>query len=183
MSKWLIFECIDHAVLCCSNALYLLVSVSQRLMFTSESGGAISYLDETLRRARLHIKRLFDRFIVSSPPHMYSCCEAKLYSMVIFVWQANKKRQIEEMKVPRTGKCGILPCVSVFDEFASRAESIVMGTERRAELDKAYQQIIDALFKTLERAAVGHPRTPPDVIKFGMIRLPYINFMRCIIFH
>lgn len=72
------------------------------------------------------------------------------------------------MKVPRTGKCGILPCVSVFDEFASRAESIVMGTERRAELDKAYQQIIDALFKTVERAAVGHPKTPPDVIKFGM---------------
>ena len=34
-------------------------------MFTSESGGAISYLDETLRRARLHIKRLFDKFIVS----------------------------------------------------------------------------------------------------------------------
>ena len=71
------------------------------------------------------------------------------------------------MKVPRAGKCGILPCVSVFDEFASRAESIVMGTERRAELDKAYQQIIDALFKTVERAAVGHPKTPPDVIKFG----------------
>lgn len=71
------------------------------------------------------------------------------------------------MKVPRTGKCGILPCVNVFDEFASRSESIVMGTERRAELDKAYQQIIDALFKTVERAAVGHPKTPPDVIKFG----------------
>ena len=71
------------------------------------------------------------------------------------------------MKVPRGGKCGILPCVSVFEEFAGRAESIVMGTERRAELDKAYQQIIDALFKTVERAAVGHPKTPPDVIKFG----------------
>jgi hypothetical protein len=71
------------------------------------------------------------------------------------------------MKIPRTGKCGILPCVSVFDEFASRAESIVMGTERRAELDKAYQQIIEALFKTVERAAVGHPKTPTDIIKFG----------------
>ena len=35
-------------------------------MFASESGGAISYLDETLRRARLHIKRLFDKLIVSS---------------------------------------------------------------------------------------------------------------------
>lgn len=65
----------------CSNALYLLVSVSQRLMFTSESGGAISYLDETLRRARLHIKRLFDRFIVSTPPLLLG---GKV-SMVIFI--------------------------------------------------------------------------------------------------
>lgn len=57
--------CVDLSVTYLSNALYLLVSVSQRLMFTSESGGAISYLDETLRRARLHIKRLFDKLIVS----------------------------------------------------------------------------------------------------------------------
>ena len=57
--------CADLSVTYLSNALYLLVSVSQRLMFTSESGGAISYLDETLRRARLHIKRLFDKLIVS----------------------------------------------------------------------------------------------------------------------
>lgn len=73
------------------------------------------------------------------------------------------------MKVPRGGKCGILPCVAVFEEFAGRAESIVMGTERRAELDKAYQQLIEALFKTVERASVGHPKTPPDVIKFGRL--------------
>lgn len=83
--------------------------------------------------------------------------------------QSSKKRQIEEMKVPRSGKCGVLPCVAVFEEFAGRAESIVMGTERRAELDKAYQQLIEALFKTVERAAVGHPKTPPDVIKFGKL--------------
>lgn len=74
------------------------------------------------------------------------------------------------MKVPRSGKCGILPCVAIFEEFADRAEGIVMGTERRAELDKAYQQLIDALFKTVERAAVGHPKTPPDVIKFGKLQ-------------
>ena len=87
-------------------------------------------------------------------------------SLCCFI-QRTKKRQIEEMKLPRSGKCGILPCVSVFEEFAGRAESIVMGTERRAELDKAYQQLIEALFKTIERAAIGHPKTPSDVIKFG----------------
>lgn len=52
---------------CCyvsSNALYLLVFVSQRLIFAEESG-RVSYLDETLKKALLHIKRLFDKFIVS----------------------------------------------------------------------------------------------------------------------
>lgn len=89
--------------------------------------------------------------------------------MPLILLQMNKKRQIEETKVPRSGKCGILPCAFVFEEFAERAESIVMGTERRAELDKAYQQLIEALFKTIERAADAHPKTPPDIIKFGMV--------------
>ena len=66
----------------------------------------------------------------------------------------------------------------MFEEFAGRAESIVMGTERRAELDKAYQQLIDALFKTVERAAVGHPKTPPDIIKFGRTAPTLILMMR-----
>lgn len=53
------------AHLSCSNALFLLVYVSQQLMFAVESGTALSYLDETLRKACLHIRRLFDKFIVS----------------------------------------------------------------------------------------------------------------------
>ncbi len=49
-----------------SNALHLLVNVSQRLMFALESGGRVmSYLDETLKKALLYIKRLFDKLIVS----------------------------------------------------------------------------------------------------------------------
>lgn len=47
-----------------SNALYLLVTVSQRLMFAQESG-SMSYLDETLKKALVFVKRLFDKFIVS----------------------------------------------------------------------------------------------------------------------
>lgn len=50
--------------LCVSNSLYLLVFVSQRLIFSEESGGTVSYLDETLKKALLHIMRLFDRLIV-----------------------------------------------------------------------------------------------------------------------
>ncbi|XP_064407161.1 exocyst complex component 1-like [Halichondria panicea] len=125
------------------NALHLLVNVSQRLMFALESGGRVmSYLDETLKKALLYIKRLFDKLIV------------------------NKRRQIEDMKVPRGAKAGVLPCVLWFKDFAERAESIVMGTDRRADLDKAYQTLTDALFKTIDRVATEHQKTPNDVIKF-----------------
>ena len=72
------FNCIcnlcyrDDASFYFSNALYLLVFVSQRLMFAFESGGALSYLDETLKKALLHIRRIFDKFIVST--YMKSFC-------------------------------------------------------------------------------------------------------------
>ena len=79
----------------------------------------------------------------------------------------SKKREIEEIKVSRSAKCGVLPCVEIFNKFAGRAESIVMGTDRRTDLDKAYAVLIDAVFRTIERAANEHPKTPPDVIKFG----------------
>ena len=82
--------------------------------------------------------------------------------------QISKRRQIEDMKVPRGAKCGVLPCVTWFKEFAERAEAIVMGTDRRAELDKAYQTLMDAVFKTIERVASEHQKTPPDVIRFGL---------------
>ena len=42
-----------------------------------------------------------------------------------------------------------------------------MATDRRAELDKAYKALSETLFSTIERVAREHPKTPPDVIKFG----------------
>lgn len=55
----------------------------------------------------------------------------------------------------------------MFEDFAERSERIVMAADRRTELDKAYQVLIDALFGTIERVAFDHPKTPHDVIKFG----------------
>lgn len=41
-------------------------------MFAMESGGStMSYLDETLKKALLYIKRLFDKFVVSRWPIVY----------------------------------------------------------------------------------------------------------------
>lgn len=84
-----------------------------------------------------------------------------------FYFKEEKGRQILDVKFPRGSKCGILQCVRVFEDFAERAERIVMVADRRTELDKAYQVLIETLFKTVERVAHDHPKTPHDVIKFG----------------
>jgi hypothetical protein len=83
------------------------------------------------------------------------------------VLKDEKSKQILDVKFPRGSKCGILPCVRVFEDFAERAERIVMAEDRRTELDKAYQFLIETLFQSVERAALEHPKTPCDVIKFG----------------
>ena len=85
----------------------------------------------------------------------------------LFLPQMTRKRAIDEMKVPKGGKCGVLACVVMFGEFSERAESIIMGGDRRSELDKAYTSLIDSVFTTIERVAKEHTKTPADVIRFG----------------
>ena len=75
------------------------------------------------------------------------------------------------MKTPKSTKCGVLSCVVMFGEFSERAESIIMGGDRRIELDKAYTILIDSVFITIERVAKEHTKTPPDVIRFGQLSL------------
>ena len=84
-----------------------------------------------------------------------------------FAPQLTRVTTVNEMKVPRGNKCGILPCVSLLRDFIVRAEAIVGETGRRTELDKAYQVLIDSVFATIERVASEHQKTPPDVVKLG----------------
>ena len=74
---------------------------------------------------------------------------------------------MSDVKFPRGSKCGILSCVRVFEDFAEHSERIVMAADRRTELDKAYQVLLEKVFQTIDRVALEHPKTPHDVIKFG----------------
>lgn len=47
-----------------SNSLYLLTTISQRLMVSAESGAMMSELDQTLKKALVCVRRLFDSFTV-----------------------------------------------------------------------------------------------------------------------
>lgn len=53
---------------------------------------------------------------------------------------------MEEVKISKKSKVGILPFVTNFEEFAELAETIFRNAERRGDLDKAYVKLIRAVF-------------------------------------
>lgn len=53
---------------------------------------------------------------------------------------------MEEVKISKKSKVGILPFVAEFEEFAGLAESIFKSAERRGDLDKAYTKLIRGVF-------------------------------------
>jgi len=52
-------------------------------------------------------------------------------------------------------------------EFARQAEAIFRGSERRADLDKAYQKLVAAIFSEISRVANESQKTPREVVLFG----------------
>lgn len=53
---------------------------------------------------------------------------------------------MEEVKISKKSKVGILSFVTGFEEFAELAETIFRNAERRGDLDKAYVKLIKAVF-------------------------------------
>ncbi|XP_065898319.1 exocyst complex component 1-like isoform X2 [Dysidea avara] len=123
------------------NALYLQLYV-MKYAFELKEKIKPSYLDHVLVNSLMTINRLSDDFI------------------------KGQLSAIKEMKVPRKGRCGILDCVHSFENFAKRAEDIAGQIKRRYELDTSYKILIKAVFEAIERVAVSHHKTPPNVIRF-----------------
>lgn len=63
-----------------------------------------------------------------------------------FAFQSNQIKQMEDVKISKKSKVGILPFVAEFEEFAALAESIFKNAERRGDLDKAYLKLIRGVF-------------------------------------
>ncbi|XP_052872288.1 exocyst complex component 1 [Anopheles cruzii] len=119
-------------------SLYVLVRLTQHVMSAQD---AHSFLSMTFASALVHVKRSFDKFM-----------QLQLQS-------------IEESKIPKRSKCGLLPYVENFEEFAVTAESIFKKTERRNDLDKWYLKLAEAIFERISLQAVEHPKTPHQVVK------------------
>lgn len=67
---------------------------------------------------------------------------------------------MEEVKISKKSKVGILPFVTGFEEFAELAETIFRNAERRGDLDKAYVKLITAVF--MNGKTTGHSDSNTD---------------------
>uniref|UniRef100_A0A672QY36 Exocyst complex component 1 n=1 Tax=Sinocyclocheilus grahami TaxID=75366 RepID=A0A672QY36_SINGR len=103
------------------NSLYMLVKMSHHV-WTAQNVDPASYLSTTLGNVLVTVKRNFDKCI------------------------SGQIRQMEEVKISKKSKVGILPFVTGFEEFAKLAEAIFRNAERRGDLDKAYIKLIRAHF-------------------------------------
>uniref|UniRef100_A0A8C9YIH9 Exocyst complex component 1 n=1 Tax=Sander lucioperca TaxID=283035 RepID=A0A8C9YIH9_SANLU len=121
------------------NSLYMLVKMSHHV-WTAENVDPASYLSTTLGNVLVTVKRNFDKCI------------------------SGQIRQMEEVKISKKSKVGILLFVTAFEEFAELAETIFRNAERRGDLDKAYVKLIRAVFVNVEKVANESQKTPRDVV-------------------
>ncbi|XP_067993819.1 exocyst complex component 1 isoform X2 [Melanerpes formicivorus] len=121
------------------NSLYMLVKMSHHV-WTAQNVDPASFLSTTLGNVLVTVKRNFDKCI------------------------SNQMKQMDEVKISKKSKVGILPFVAEFEEFAALAESIFKSAERRGDLDKAYTKLIRAVFVSVEKVANESQKTPRDVV-------------------
>ncbi|XP_040527416.1 exocyst complex component 1 isoform X5 [Gallus gallus] len=121
------------------NSLYMLVKMSHHV-WTAQNVDPASFLSTTLGNVLVTVKRNFDKCI------------------------SNQMKQMDEVKISKKSKVGILPFVAEFEEFAALAESIFKNAERRGDLDKAYTKLIRAVFISVEKVANESQKTPRDVV-------------------
>lgn len=120
-----------------SYSLYVLVRLSQHVMTATD---AQSFLSKTYALALVQVKRSFDKFM-----------QLQLQS-------------IRDSKLPKRSKCGLLPYVENFEEFAKTAEDIFRHAERRNDLDKWYLELVPAIFEQINVHAM-EAKTPHQVVK------------------
>ncbi|XP_014665002.1 PREDICTED: exocyst complex component 1-like [Priapulus caudatus] len=118
-------------------SLYMLVRVNQHVMSTQDSG---SFLGKVLAACQLQTKRNFDKFMKS------------------------QIKAIEDAKVSKKTRCGIVSFVANFADFAARAEVTFKGSDRHSDLQKWFTQIVRAIFSNIVRIAKEHPKTPQELV-------------------
>ncbi|XP_041461767.1 exocyst complex component 1-like isoform X1 [Lytechinus variegatus] len=124
------------------NSVYMLVRISPHVMSSETQAKSASYFSIIMANCLVEVKRNFDKYM----DHLI--------------------RSVEETRISKKSKCGILPFVKEFETFACQAESVFKGSDLRGNLDKAYSKLVLAQFRNIHRVALEHQKTPSDVIIF-----------------
>lgn len=119
------------------NSMYMFVRMSQHVNNTQDAG---SFLSIMFASCLVKVKRNFDKFI------------------------ANQIRAIQDFKVSKKSRCGIIAFVHNFEEFANQAESIFKGSDRHTHLDKSYKALVVVIYEQIVRVASESQKTPKDVV-------------------
>lgn len=119
------------------NSMYMLVRMSQHVNNAQDTG---SFLSLMFASCLVKIKRNFDKFI------------------------ANQIKAIQDFKVSKKSRCGIIAFVHNFEEFANQAESIFKGSDRHTHLDKSYKALVVVIYEQIVRVASESQKTPKDVV-------------------
>nr|XP_039251957.1 exocyst complex component 1-like isoform X3 [Styela clava] len=123
------------------NSLNMLVVIGDRVAKARQDNDG-SFLAKMLGNSLIEVKRNFDNFM------------------------NHKITVVQEAHLSKNKKCGILPFVTDFEDFAELAESIFKDSHRRNDLDKAYKGLIKAVFDAIERLAMESYKTPREVVLF-----------------
>lgn len=121
------------------NSLYMLVRMGNHVLKAEDTG---SFLSKSFANCLVQMKRNFDKFI-----------NGQIMAM-------------QEYKISKKSKVGIIPFVNSFEDFARQAEYIFRGTDRRTDLDKAYVRLLSAILNEVKRVSQESQKTPTEVVLF-----------------
>ena len=80
-AEWMLSLSLSLSLSLCSNSLYLLTTISHRLVVSADSGAMMSELDQTLKKALVCVRRLFDSFTVPNVTTWEGYIHAAVYCM------------------------------------------------------------------------------------------------------
>lgn len=83
------------------------------------------------------------------------------------IFMDSESHYLAEVRITKKTRIGILDSLEHFNELARAAEVAFAETERRADLDRWYSQLIASLKEGIERAALSpYSKSPPTVVRF-----------------
>ncbi|XP_012556350.1 exocyst complex component 1 isoform X1 [Hydra vulgaris] len=124
-------------------AMYRIQNQATHLVISQATGAPPTFLGTLFGNWLVFTKRLFDKYVDS-------LCEK--------IREGNKSTKKK--------RSGILTDVTVVEQFFKSSENIFHGSERRGEIDKAYQKLINVLVDKIYSVAETNDKPPPEIVMF-----------------